>query len=143
MGLPEGGPSPQWKLGSVASGELAWGMHEETRGRGVHAPPSPSWPHGVALWASGDVGWGSLWYPDVIRLSKDRRVPREKGLRLGREGSRNPRARIWAGRRVEVRRSLLPSQGLRRRGRREGRARVCRDGEAHPPPTPIHSLPFS
>lgn len=92
-----------------------------------------------AHWDSGDVGWG-------VSV-----VPRCDSPQQGQKSSPGEGAVAWAGRRqasrnlggkasTEVgRRSLRPSQ-VRRRGRRERRARVCRQGEAHPPQRPMQYL---
>lgn len=107
-------------------------MNEENDSEKV--PNAQGTQEGVR-WAPGDVGWGFSVVP-VIRLSNVG-VPREK--RLGREGGSNAGNRILGG---KVERRLRPSQRLLGRwGRRERRARVCREREAHRPEGPlIHYL---
>lgn len=86
----------------------------EERGSRLLPPRS----HGVVQRDFGNVGWGSLWYPDVIRLSKGRRSP-GKGT-VAWAGRRQTSRNLGGKASTEVgRRSLRPSEVRRRGGERE------------------------
>lgn len=106
-------------------------------GPGSSQPPQRS--HGVP---TGILG---MWAGGVSM------IPRCDSPQQGQKSYPGEGAVAWAGRRqasrnlggkasTEVgRRSLRPSQ-VRRRGRRERRARVCRQGEAHQPQNPCSTF---